>query len=230
MKRIFSNMFDKAYEQNRKNILELVDGDSNARLVDLGCDDGAWTEILAKKIGTDKYWGLDINQESLTMAQKRGVRTVKADLKYPLPFKDGFFDVVHANQVIEHVPDVDLFLSEINRILKSGGYAIISTENGSSWHNILAALFGWQIFSLTNVSALGSGIGNPLALHRAEKSSKPTSWTHKTIFNFLGLKEIMSLHGFKHLKLAGAGYYPLPAQAGKIDIRHAHFITIRASK
>lgn len=52
--------------------------------------------------------------------------------------------------MIEHVSNVDLFVSEVFRVLKKGGHAVISTENGSSWHNVFAAAMGWQIFSLTN--------------------------------------------------------------------------------
>jgi hypothetical protein len=53
-----------------------------------------------------------------------------------------------------------------------------------SW-NIFAAAMGWQIFSLTNVSAMSSGVGNPLALHHGHRRAL-ASWTHKAIFNYRG--------------------------------------------
>jgi hypothetical protein len=127
------------------------------------------------------------------------------------------------------VSDVDHFLAETRRILRIGGVAVISTENGSSWHNIFAAIMGWQIFSLTNVSGLVSGLGNPLALHRGAPQTL-NSWRHKTIFNFRGLVEILGAHGLTVVRALGAGYHPLPARVGRIDVRRSHFIAVKALK
>jgi SAM-dependent methyltransferase len=157
------------------------------------------------------------------------VRVTVSDLASAFPFADESFDLVHANQVIEHVSDVDHFLAETNRILRVGGVAIISTENGSSWHNIFAATMGWQIFSLTNVSAVTRGVGNPVALHRGSPLAL-RSWTHKTIFNYRGLLEIVGLHGLSLMRAVGAGYHPLPAGIGRVDVRHSHFITVKVKK
>lgn len=51
-------------------------------------------------------------------------------------------DVVYANQVIEHVSDLGRFMYETNRVLRTGGALVISTEDASSWHNICAAMMG----------------------------------------------------------------------------------------
>lgn len=105
---------------------------------------------------------------------------------------------------------------------------MVSTENLASWHNIFSLLFGWQPFSLTNVSGHRLGIGNPLALHRGENLSF-SSWQHIRVFAYQGLKEIFEVHGFK-VKILGAGYYPLPNLLAKLDLRHAAFLTIKAIK
>ncbi|MFN2442232.1 MAG: hypothetical protein ABR517_06065, partial [Thermoanaerobaculia bacterium] len=120
-----------------------------------------------------------------------------------------------------------LFVSEIRRVLKPNGVAVISTENGSSWHNIFAAVLGWQIFSLTNVSGRVAGLGNRFAVHRNATAFSPT-WRHKIIMNYLGLVELFQVHGFSHVEVAGAGYYPLPAALGRVDVRHSAFLTVRA--
>jgi len=44
-----------------------------------------------------------------------------------IPYDDRSFDVVIANHILEHVSDVDKALSEINRVLKVGGMAILQT-------------------------------------------------------------------------------------------------------
>lgn len=214
---------------NRNNILSLIETKSQGLLLDLGCDEGSWTIKLAHKMQTDKIFGVEIVRERGEMAAARNIAVSFADLAGTLPYNDGAFDVIHANQVIEHVSDIDHFMAEIHRLLKVGGVAVLSTENGSSWHNIFAAILGWQIFSLTNLSAKKLGIGNPLAIHRG-KADHMKSWTHKVIFNYRGLVEFCEAHGFIVEKITGAGYYPLPSVIGKWDPRHAHFLAIRIKK
>jgi ubiquinone/menaquinone biosynthesis C-methylase UbiE len=46
-----------------------------------------------------------------------------------LPFTDAAFDAVVSFQVIEHVDDMDAYLSEIVRVLKPGGRALFTTPN-----------------------------------------------------------------------------------------------------
>lgn len=229
IKKFLHEAWIAAMKLNKQNLLDLLDYNPKHTFLDLGCDDGEWTYQIQQKVGSTSANGVEIIESSANKARIRGIDVTVADLSNPLPFADESFDIVHGNQVIEHVPNIDLFLSEIFRVLRQGGYAVLSTENGSSWVNIGAAILGWQIFSLTNVSNRVSGLGNPCAIHRGEQG-QISSWTHKTIFNYRGLKEICEVHGFSKIDIKGAGYFPLPALFGKLDPRHAHFITVRAEK
>lgn len=224
-----NRMWDSAVAANNQNILALISINPGRRLLDLGCDDGSWTLELGKRALSDDLSGIELVAERATLARRRGVDAIIADLAEALPFPDASFDLVHANQVIEHVSDIDCLLIETMRVLKPGGHAIYSTENGSSWINIGAAILGWQIFSLTNVSSIKLGIGNPLALHR-EETGYSSTLTHKTIFNYRGLIEVFTAHGFNFCDIKGAGYFPLPAFLGGIDARHAHFLSIKLQK
>jgi SAM-dependent methyltransferase len=222
-------LYRTAVALNRRNIIDLVHDRPYGALCDLGCDDGEWTSELARFSRSQTIVGLEIDAERAQIAISRGIRVIVSDLTRGFPFTDGSFDLVHANQVIEHVSDVDHFLAEVKRVLRVGGVAVISTENGSSWHNVVAAAMGWQIFSLTNVSAKTRSVGNPLALHR-RGPIVPASWTHKTIFNYRGLLDLVEAHGLTVLRAVGAGYHPLPAGFGRLDVRHSHFITVKAVK
>jgi SAM-dependent methyltransferase len=63
------------------------------------------------------------------------IRYVTADLESPLaevhmdmhhmPFKDGEFDIVFANHVLEHVNDYHQCMTEVHRVLRPGGWAIM---------------------------------------------------------------------------------------------------------
>ncbi|MBU4348432.1 class I SAM-dependent methyltransferase [Patescibacteria group bacterium] len=163
------HLVDNAKNDNDKNILGLLEKNSNARLMDLGCDDGKWTLRLGEKVCTKNLFGIDIVDKKIQEAIKKGIECKKVDLNNDLPFEDNYFDIVHANQVIEHIYDLDKFMSEIYRVVMLNGYVIISTENLASWHNIFSLLFGWQPFSATNY--LPGSIGNPLALWKNYESS-----------------------------------------------------------
>jgi SAM-dependent methyltransferase len=227
MKKYFQKLYYNASCQNYKNITDLLENNYNANYLDVGCDDGDISMKFAKAINTRNIYGIEIIKKRAMLAEKHGIKTAVSDLDKKWPFEDNYFHVITGNQIIEHVSDIDHFASEIYRVLKPNGYAIISTENASSWHNIFASIMGWQIFSLTALSKIRPGIGNPMALHQNEGFG--LGWTHKVIFNYRGLKEFLEIHGFKVEEYLGAGYYPLPFLS-KFDIRHSHFITIKIRK
>uniref|UniRef100_UPI0040470E8D class I SAM-dependent methyltransferase n=1 Tax=Flavobacterium sp. TaxID=239 RepID=UPI0040470E8D len=229
MKKYIEQLYAGAVDLNRKNIRGLLDCDPNAHFLDLGCDDGKLTIDMAGKIGTKNISGVEIVDSRIQMALAKGVQVKKFDLNGEFDFPTKSVDAVHANQVIEHLYDSDKFVGEIYRILKNGGYAVISTENASSWCNIFASIMGWQIFSLTNFSSKQHGIGNPFALHR-DDSVGLASWNHVRIYNIRGLKEYFEAFGFKVEKIRGAGYFPLPASFGNIDKTHSHFMTFKLRK
>lgn len=229
LKSYLSDLFVKAANDNRANILKFAEGTNPTFFLDLGCDDGEWTTTLAQAASAKNISGIELIEERAELARKRSINVTLADLGKTLPLNSNSYDLIHSNQVIEHVPDVDLFTEEIMRLLTPGGRVIVSTENGSSWHNIFASILGWQIFSLTNMSQKKCGIGNPMALLRNQPLTYST-WTHKVIFNYRGLIEFFESHGFVNIKIKGAGYYPLPSFFGKLDPRHSHFITICAQK
>lgn len=223
------SLYMNAHSLCTKHTLNMLQPRPGARFLDLGCFDGAWTKVMAEKIGAGEVHGIEILDEPAAKARTLGVNVHQVDLEKKWPFPDTYFDVVHSSFVIEHMNSIDGFVSEIFRVLKPGGYAVTTTENGSSWHNIFAAVLGWQTFSSSCCSTKTKGLGNPLALHRGQGESPP-SMTHKVIFNYLGFIEIFQVHGFGSIRTQGSGYHPLPAGLGNLDKRHAHFLVLHAQK
>jgi SAM-dependent methyltransferase len=71
--------------------------------------------------GHREVHGIDLSPAAVARARQRGVQAVTADLERPLPYAGGSFDAVVAGEIIEHIYNVDQFLSEIHRVLRPGG-------------------------------------------------------------------------------------------------------------
>jgi SAM-dependent methyltransferase len=214
----------------RAKILDSLPRNGSVVLLDVGCDDGAWTEELRLRIGIppEQVRGLELVPEQAELARARGFDVRIGDLEEAWPFADGSVDVVHANQVIEHVKRVDHFVAELRRVLGAEGRAVVCTENLASWHNVAALALGYQPFSLTNISSLRP-VGNRFA-HHAGESPVGESWQHVHVVTLTALRDLFVAHGFAIESSWGTGYHPLPGRLGQglaqLDPRHAHFIGI----
>jgi SAM-dependent methyltransferase len=234
-RRIMARLWADAESAYRAEILDaLPQPRSSARLLDVGCDDGAWTEAVRRTLGVSPahVHGLEVVPSRAELARARGFDVREGNLDRTWPFDDESFDVVHANQVIEHVSRLDHFVEETKRVLRPDGQAIVCTENLSSWHNVLALGLGYQPFSLTNISSRRP-VGNPLALHGGE-SGRPESWQHVHVLSLTGLRDLFEAHGFAVEHSWGSGYHPfsgrVAARLAAADPRHAHFIGIVATE
>jgi len=99
------------------------------RVLDLGCGEGQFTAALAAA-GAHPL-GVDVVAEPLRRARERHpeLHFRHEPLDGPLVFGDGTFDVVWAGEVIEHVVDVAGWLSEVRRVLPSGGRLLLTTPD-----------------------------------------------------------------------------------------------------
>jgi SAM-dependent methyltransferase len=214
----------------RVKILASLPEDPSASLLDLGCDDGAWTERLRLRVGipAEHAHGLELVAGRAALARARGFDVRVGDLDDGWPFEDASVDVAHANQVIEHVRRLDHFVAELKRVLRPSGTAIVCTENLASWHNVAALALGYQPFSLTNISNR-SPVGNRFALHAGE-SPGAESWQHVHVLTLSALRDLFAAHGLAVESSWGAGYHPFPGRLAErlaqVDPRHAHFIGV----
>lgn len=97
------------------------------RVLDVGCGEGRFTaELLAAGAHVT---GIDVAEEPLRRARERrgGLDLRLVPVAGPWELPDAGFDLVWAGEVIEHVASTAAWLSEIRRVLRSGGELLLST-------------------------------------------------------------------------------------------------------
>jgi len=116
-------LHEKAYEQ----AAEIACGKS---CLDWGCNDGYGIEVMQPHVA--QIAGLDSAEVSILAAHQR-LPDLQTNIRLyngkGLPFPPGSFDVVTSFQVIEHVSDLNTYLTHILEALKPKGIAIFTTPN-----------------------------------------------------------------------------------------------------
>lgn len=99
-----------------------------ARVIDIGCGSGAFTELLhARGYRTS---GLDISPKLIALAQRKfpDIAFFEGDAEH-LPFGDDEFDGVLLSGLIHHFPDPRPLAAEVFRVLKPGGRFVAFDPN-----------------------------------------------------------------------------------------------------
>jgi methionine biosynthesis protein MetW len=103
---------------------------NDGRILDLGCGDGLFLDILKKK----KVYGvgLDISEISVSKAREKGLDAKQFDFtKDLLPFENNSFDTVVMLDVLEHLYQPERILKEAHRVAKRN--LVISVPNFNSF-------------------------------------------------------------------------------------------------
>lgn len=139
------------YELYLKHFLRYVSGDSPVDVCDVGGADGWAISYESDRIRSKTV--VDVDDEYKKLLEKKGVSFVKAELgrkKIPLP--NASFDLVILNHVIEHVSEYEAAVSDVKRILKSGGVAVVRTPDitkaGPAFYNDLTHVKPYTLHSI----------------------------------------------------------------------------------
>jgi SAM-dependent methyltransferase len=115
--------------------LGLVDLSGVRQALDVGCGTGAFLLPVARRLvprGATVI-GLDLAEGTLGQARARvqaeglPVECVLGDVE-ALPFDDGSFDLVLANYLLYHVPDLERAIAQLRRVLRPGGMLLAATN------------------------------------------------------------------------------------------------------
>lgn len=116
-------------------LLSHINPEAGWRYLDVGCGVGfAATEIArATKL---EVTGIDVDPKQIALAEGSGAgpnvhyRVMDATR---LEFRDGEFDIVATSMMTHHIPNWEQALSEMVRVLRSGGYLIYSDHMFAPW-------------------------------------------------------------------------------------------------
>lgn len=188
---------DKSIERDNAILDSFLEYNPNAKFLDVGCGDGRRTQRWARCIGTSDVVGVDVKDFGVPF------RLIRWDADKGLPFRDESFDVVVTHHVVEHVSDTDLFISEIHRVLKEGGYLGIVTPNLASGRVILELILDKQ--------PLWACISDQFFLRgfTDELLEKGRGFFHRRLFTMEGLVKLLIHYGFtiEYKKRHGYGFF-----------------------
>ncbi len=118
----------------QKNFGRFLPKDKNAKIIDVGCGNGALVWWL-QQVGFSNAEGVDISSEQIKIAQALGVNNVKqTDLRSYLKAKTCFYDIIILRDVIEHFRKEEIIeiLEICYNSLKNAGRIIIQVPNAES--------------------------------------------------------------------------------------------------
>jgi len=112
--------------------LSMVEGES---VLDLGCHIAFYSNFLARK--GHKVVGADVDKDALEIARKKfshpNLEIIETDGK-KLDLEDNTFNCALLLEVLEHSRDPRGLVQEIHRVIKPGGFLILSVPNAASYH------------------------------------------------------------------------------------------------
>ncbi len=119
------------------------------QLLDIGSGPGTITADLAARVHS--VVSTEVTDDALSLSREHiaslGIGNVAFDVQdvHRLTYADDTFDVVHAHQVLQHVADPVLALSEMRRVTRPGG--IVAARDGDcaalAWYPLLPQLDTW---------------------------------------------------------------------------------------
>ena len=130
--------------------------------LDVGCGGGFMVDAM-RRAGAARSVGLDISPQALAYAARRYPRNAYyCETLEAFAERGETFDFVHASEVLEHVPDVNVFVRALAAVTRPGGRVFITTpdighrrvpDDVISW-SVVAPPFHVQYFSHANIGLL----------------------------------------------------------------------------
>lgn len=195
IKYYLNNLIDKNLNYGRhiiEDFARLIQVYEN--VLDIGAGTGRDLNIYKSICNSANLFALEYEEKNINYLLDKGIYTYRIDIeREKFPFNDEFFDIVNANQILEHTKEIFWILHEISRVLKVGGYFVIGVPNLASLHNRILLLMGKQPSCIRNISAHVRG------------------FTKGDIIELLNIFK----GGYDIISFKGSNFYPFPAKIAR---------------
>jgi ubiquinone/menaquinone biosynthesis methyltransferase len=161
-------------------------------VVDLACGTGDLAQ-LAQSAGARKVVGIDLTLRMLTLARPRNrrVHLVAADMG-AVPLARATVDVVTTGYGLRNVPDLDVAIAEIARVLRPGG-RFLSLDFNRPESPVMRACF------LAYLTAVGGAVG--WVLHRDPDTYRYIPASIRRYPGAAGVARMLRAHGFTNVRV-----------------------------
>jgi SAM-dependent methyltransferase len=136
------------FHERHRVIPAIFENRQHKTILDVAAGVGCAAKRIQENYPTDLLCN-DITPTCLSILQQLGIPTISFDLddeEQPFPFPDGHFDAVISLATIEHLLNVDHFMSETHRILHNDGYLYLTAPNYTSLAFLLPFLLTGKTF------------------------------------------------------------------------------------
>lgn len=186
------------------NLAGCSNGEGPRKILDVGCAQGTLALLLAER-GNDVV-ALDLRPHFLEYAQSRythgQIRFVAGNaLECELHER---FDLVFANQIIEHVVYPERLVERLTGFLKEAGRLVITTPN---WHYVRSSLPSFK------------EIGDPAQFENRQFTADADG--HFFAYKATELLNIFAAAGLKNIKLV---FFESPFISGHMKLRYIHHL------
>jgi len=154
----YKNYNKKISNENISELSNLGLKQPNIKILELGCGDASlWNKNFNHIPSNWEITLTDFSDGMLKDAKKNlGEKRSRFNFKIVnaenIPFEEESFNVVIANHMLYHVPNINKALKEINRVLKSEGILFASTVGKNHMKEIREIISTFDIYSLTSES------------------------------------------------------------------------------
>ena len=110
------------------SVLRLGKFRGGAKVVDLGCGSGVFTDALRRR--GYRCTGVDLSPKLIAIARQKypEIEFIEGDVE-GLPFPEASFDAVLLSGLVHHLPDASRCAAEVFRILRPGGTFVAFDPN-----------------------------------------------------------------------------------------------------
>lgn len=193
--------------------LDLIEG---RVVLDVGCYEGGFVRRIRQRYPEKTILGVDYFEENIRRARELNpdmAENFRCLSVYDLALPPASVDCVTFQAAIEHLEQAALAVKQINRVLRPGGYLVLTTDNPYGWRYLLAFLRDETRNTWRRLRGRPTELKPVIFNPAVEYARHIHAWTPRTLLT------LMAVNGFEYV---WHGYVPADdSLAGRMAARLA---------